>query len=219
MDKRSSNVSGFNIVQWNSQSLRPKLSSFSAFLNQERIHLAIISESWLEEESPLNISEYNIYRRDRMDGYGGVSIITHKSVQAQCLYFNHSYPGIEDIGVQIFNCKDIKNVISVYCPSTIRTSPVDWDTLFSKFKSKTLIAGDFNGHHTNWFDKCDTRGLQIFDSALENSFIALNDGQPTRIKLVNQIMQKSAPDVTFASSDIAANFLWQTTNENFGRTS
>lgn len=73
MDKRVENK--LNIFQWNSQSLRPKLTEFECLLNQEKIHLAIVSETWLEPGSQIKISGYNIFRKNRSDSYGGVAAI------------------------------------------------------------------------------------------------------------------------------------------------
>ncbi|KAF9421453.1 hypothetical protein HW555_002668 [Spodoptera exigua] len=69
--------------KWNAQSLKPKLEEFKLLLLQERVHIALISETWLAPEVILNISKYNVYRRDRDDSYGGIAIITHESIKAQ----------------------------------------------------------------------------------------------------------------------------------------
>lgn len=58
--------------------------------------------------------------------------------------------GIEILYVRLLKCKYLKQVVSVYCPSTVRISQCDWDGIFSKFSSKSIVAGDFNGHHYNW---------------------------------------------------------------------
>lgn len=77
MDSTPNNNTRINLLQWNSQSLRPKLSSFSDLLARENIHIAIICETWLDSESSINLSGYNVYRTDRWDAYGGVAIAVH----------------------------------------------------------------------------------------------------------------------------------------------
>lgn len=205
-----------NIIQWNAHSLRPKLSDFKLLLNTEKVHIAIISESWLQTGSDLNISQYHVYRKDRIDAYGGVAIITHKSLKTMLGSINIPNCDIEVVHVKILNSSVLKNVLSVYCPSNINTSQAHWDYLFSMFSKNTIIAGDFNGHHTCWSDKVDTRGNQLFDSSLENGFVSINNGNPTRVKLVNGSLQQSSPDITFCSSDIASNVHWRVTNESLG---
>lgn len=148
-------TSNLNIIQWNSQCLMPKSSTFKALLGQERIHIAIISETWLEEETFCNINGYNIFRKDRFDSYGGVAILTHKSLEAHVFPILINNSRNEIIGVKLLDCKSVDYVISVYCPASVWSSQSDWD-VFSLHKLKTLIAGDFNGHHTNWSYRNDT---------------------------------------------------------------
>lgn len=166
-----------NIVQWNSQSLKPKLVDFDTLLFKEKVHIAIVSETWLDLESALHISGYNVYRKDRFDSYGGVAIIVHKSVQSHVCSISGINTGIEAIHIRLLNCKHIDNIISTCCPSSVRTSQSDWENIFRIATKRTLIAGDFNGHHTNWSYKNDQKGIQLFDSALENGFISLNNGE------------------------------------------
>ncbi|KAF9417095.1 hypothetical protein HW555_005714 [Spodoptera exigua] len=76
---------------------------------------------------------------------------------------------------------------------------------------------DLNAHHTNWSYKTDTRGSQIHDALLESNFVILNDATSyTRVKLVNNVLQTSSPDITLATQDIAIRLNWATTNENLG---
>lgn len=205
-----------NILQWNAQSLRPKLVDFTALLSTENIHVAIVSETWLDEEFPLYISGFNVYRNDRYDSYGGVAIIVHKTLHSHACSTGGINPGIQLVHVKILNCKYLDNIVAIYCPSSVRTNQADWDKVFGLVNKKTLIAGDFNGHHTNWSCKCDVRGSHLLDSSLEHGFTSINNGDPTRVKLVNGVLQKSAPDITFASCDIAIHFNWQVLSENFG---
>lgn len=210
------NNTSLNIIQWNAQSLRPKLTEFDLLLSQEKIHIALVSETWLEPESHLNISGYNIFRKDRADAYGGIALIVHKSIKVQEYSMHINNLGIQCKCLKMLNCNYLRNVILVYCPSSVSTVQSDWDYIFSRFPRNSLIAGDFNAHHTNWSYKNDTRGLKIFDSALEYGYTSLNNGQVTRLRLVNGRLQKSSPDITFASADLAVNFNWNVISESLG---
>lgn len=205
-----------NFLQWNSQSLRSKLISFENMLCSQKIHIALISETWLNMASTISVSGYNIYRCDRNDGYGGVAIIVHKSIRSYLSPFHLRNSGIEVLHVKLINCPDLHNVISIYCPSSVSTVTSDWEELFSRFRSKSLVAGDFNAHHSSWSCRSDARGTQLWDAALEHGMMFLNDGTSTRIKLVNGYLQHSSPDIAFVSADISVKFDWQVTNENLG---
>lgn len=112
----------FNSVQWNCQSLRPKSVALEALLSQENIQIAVLSETWLEPDSYCNISNYNTFRLDHYDAYGGVGILTHKSIKSTESLTRSPNVGIEMLQVRMHNCRYIENFISVYCPSTVRTS-------------------------------------------------------------------------------------------------
>lgn len=205
-----------NIYQWNANSLKPKLQEFELLLSQGKIHIAIVSETWLSPENTIKVSNFNIFRTDRDDHYGGICILCHKSIKMCQVNFISPNPSIEIIYVNIFNVAGIKNIIAIYCPPSANTSQSDWDYIFQVANTQSIIAGDFNGHHSLWSYKNDRRGELIYKSMFENNFICLNDGNVTRLRFVNGVIQKSSPDITFASVDIAVKLSWETTQESLG---
>lgn len=205
-----------NILQWNSQSIKPKIVEFEQILCQEKIHFAAVSETWLAPEISINLKEYNIFRLDRDDNYGGVAILSHKSFITQMIPLQCVNSAIEVVAVKISNCELIEYIVSVYCSPSVSTSDIDWDCIFSISNNRTIIVGDFNGHHSNWSNRTNSRGIQIFDTLVDHNFVTLNDGSITRLKLVNNVLQQSTPDITIVSSDIALKFNWKVTNECLG---
>lgn len=205
-----------NILFWNAQSLRPKLPAFDSLLIQEKVHIACINETWLEPESPLHIRNFNIFRCDRDDSYGGVAVCTHQSVKCKELRVSLTNPNIEIIHLKLYNCGDVADLICIYCPPSVQTSIRDWEQIFSLAKGKSVIVGDFNAHHTNWSLKTDSKGSQIFDALSDTHLITINDGTPTRVRLVNGVLQQYSPDIAIVSSNIAINFKFQVLNETLG---
>lgn len=217
MDSGPNRCTRLNIIQWNAQSLRPKLLSFEQILFKEHVHIASLQETWIESGSPLHIKGYTIYRRDRPDSYGGVAIVVHNSVVSSLQSYQPINPNIEVIVVKISNCSHINYVLSIYCAPSVRTNQADWEHLFNFVDRRSIILGDLNGHHSNWSHKIDSRGLQIHDALLESKYITLNmHSSSTRVKLVNNILQQSSPDLSIASSDIAIRLNWKTLNETLG---
>ena len=216
MDKDSLNKYAINICQWNAQSLRQKKQDLELLLNREKVHICILSETWLQCDISVNFKDYDIYRSDRCDAFGGVAIIVHRSIKSCYNPIEIRNAGIELVSVKIFNCNNLEFVTSIYCSPSVQTSQCDWDQLFSKFPRKSIVAGDFNGHHSNWSCKQNSRGSQIHDASLDHNFIALNNGNHTRIKFVSNNLQTSSPDITFVTSDIVVYFKWETTNECLG---
>lgn len=160
-----------NIMQWNAQSVKPKRLELEQLLVQNKIHIAAISETWLNPDSSFKINNYTIFRLDREDNYGGVCIITHRSIQAQLCHIEHPNEDIQILYVKVFNCKNIENLFAVYCPQWVVTRRHDWDMLFSKFNSRTLFLGDYNAHHFTWSYKTEVRGSQIYDSICDCSLV------------------------------------------------
>lgn len=217
MDMNSNlTVVNLNIIQWNCQSINRKAITFESFLSQEKVHIAVLSETWLKCGSRFNITGYNIYRFDRTEANGGVAIVIHRSIKSFLCTTQILNSNIEFLHVRIDNCRHIENIIAIYCTSPVQTTQSDWDSIFSLCCRKTLILGDFNAHHTDWSYKTNRRGRLLHESMLDHSFISLNNGAPTRIRLVNGVLQESSPDISFVSSDLATSLSWKVTNESLG---
>lgn len=216
MDRKRLSTIDLNICQWNCRSIRPKLIAFENVLLQEKIHIAVLCETWLEPDSHLKLSNYNIYRSDRHDGYGGVAIITHKSLKSHTVHVQNPNPHIQVLHLKVYNCADIQNIIAVYCPPSAVTTHSDWDRVLSISTRKSLILGDMNSHHINWSHKTDNIGKQVFDSLVDYNLVTLNDGSPTLVKLINGHLHQSAPDLSITSPDIALKCSWKTLNESLG---
>lgn len=213
-------VANINICQWNSRSLKSKFNMFKQFLIQEKIHIAAVSETWLATDDALKLNDFFIYRQDRdipyRTGGGGVAFLIHRSIKSERVPIVHNNPGLEIIHIKIYNCSQIENIICVYCSSEVVTIKRDWERLFSLFSRKSIILGDFNGHHVSWSYKSDTRGKQIFECLFESDYVVLNDGSPTRFQLVQGNLRQSSPDLSLVTSDIASILNWTVTKESLG---
>ncbi|CAG4953201.1 unnamed protein product [Colias eurytheme] len=175
-----------------------------------------LCESWLQPGSLCKVTNYNMFRQDRDSSYGGVAILTHKSIDAYQVPISDVPLGLEIIHVKIKNCSIVENIYSLYCPSNVTISQNDWELLFARMNYKSIVMGDFNAHHSAWSNKTDIRGVRLFDSLIDNNLGILNDGRATRFQLVENVLRESSPDVTLVSNDIYLNFSWNVTNECMG---
>jgi len=103
----------------------------------------ILSESWLSPILSNGIldpkSLFNIYRKDRSDGYGGACIFVSKNVQSYVIDpVKEPILNREIVGCKII-CKDIYvSIYCVYCPPNISL-----DLLTSTLKClHSLCVGD-----------------------------------------------------------------------------
>lgn len=205
-----------NIIQWNCQSLVPKFSELDAYLHREKIHICILSETWLSYNQQLNIQGFSLFRKDRADGYGGLAILVHHFIGCVLKNLQLNYNNIDRICIEILNCSNLKYVIGIYSPPNVPVNKREYEEFFSHFSEKTLIGGDFNAHHSAWSHTTDTRGRLLLEASLDHNYVFLNNGDFTRCAKLQDHIVCTSPDLTFCSSDIALNFDWHVTNETFG---
>jgi exonuclease III len=72
-----------NIIYWNANSIRSKLTEFYTFLSDENIDIKCISETFLKSDQRINAHpDYLKYRLDREDRpRGGVMIVIKKLIK------------------------------------------------------------------------------------------------------------------------------------------
>lgn len=81
-------ISHLNLLLLNAQSITSKKASFTNLLNEHNPDIIAISETWLNPDilsSEFLPAEYTAFRRDRPDGYGGVLLACHNSLNCQML--------------------------------------------------------------------------------------------------------------------------------------
>lgn len=81
------------ILQYNCQSLRANGRTLEYFLNNRDFDIAILSEifSHSEVQQQTKLINFNIIRKNRPDGYGGVAIAFRKSVRFRRIIFSTRY--------------------------------------------------------------------------------------------------------------------------------
>ena len=82
-----------NIGQWNCRSAISNKVNLENLLFEEKIHLAMLSETWFKPERYIAFSGYNIVRNDRLDGKGGVAILLKQNIK----YTEISGPNLDNI--------------------------------------------------------------------------------------------------------------------------
>ena len=80
-----------NLLSLNIQSLTAKKVSFGNLISERNLDIIALSETWLKPEilsSEFFPAGYKIFRKDRHDGYGGVLLACHDSLNCQQLSIN-----------------------------------------------------------------------------------------------------------------------------------
>jgi len=98
----------FSILQWNSLGLEARLNDQSFLLAENNSQYALLSDkTWLLPNSYHNIPSCHVIRQDRHDGYGGVAIVFHRSMNGRHFELNDNFNNmlerfsIDLVGVEI----------------------------------------------------------------------------------------------------------------------
>lgn len=211
-------VEKLNIMQWNARSAVAHKKDLCHFLNNNNIHVALISETWFKSNQVINFPNYNLVRRDRYDGKvgGGVAVLVNKQIPYKEITFvNNFNSDIQICGVTIKVSNSYLSIVSLYNPPKTVTQVNDWTNIFKQCASPCIIGGDFNGHNASWgSSKTDDIGRQIINSLENLELSIMNDGSATRLTPPSQ--NKSVVDITMISSTIAPTISWKVNADTLG---
>lgn len=87
-----------------------------AWKSYEHRYVCVVTKTWLDPDSYIKINNYNIFRNDGHDSYGGIAVFTHKYIKSSMVQTHCPNSQIQVVYIKIRNCEDIENVIGVYCP-------------------------------------------------------------------------------------------------------
>lgn len=165
-------TSDIKICLWNATSINNKDIEFSYFLHSNNIDIAIVTETWLNPNTKLYFSNYNIIRLDSPRVIaGGVAIIIKNSIK-----FN-TFPSPKlSIGeVLLVNINAGVNLIigAIYIPPSITFDVNSLDSIFRGSRTPIILGGDFNAKHTHWNNFYNNaRGAKLFHY-INNSNISI----------------------------------------------
>lgn len=117
---------GIRVLQWNAQSAVAKKNSLEVFLYQNKIDIALISETWFQPGRNIKFPGYNIHREDRADGKAGVAIFISKKLTFRPINFIRNFnAGVMICGVEIGINNKLITLVSAYRPPNVKTYDAD----------------------------------------------------------------------------------------------
>lgn len=188
LDKRLK-VNGLNIVGLNIRSVYPKKEQIEHLLENEKVGVLILSESWLSREIPndtIRINDYKIYRLDRQRKArgGGICVYVHKKLKVNALIYSHLNVSNSNAEALVLNiqqkCTKSFNVVSTYRPpqgNQTRYTQIIEDILKDLDAQEDIfLIGDLN---INYLDNTNaTKNLKNLEKGYNmKQYITL----PTRI--------------------------------------
>lgn len=173
-------MDSFNLMIWNAHSIRNKISEFNNFIINNNIDIAFISESWLQDQDKFFISNYNVYRADRIRG-GALLLIRSDIPHNSVIRTQLDYAEAVTVNV-VFNSSCIYLTALYISPAASRTQ---FETFYSKllnFPGQHLIAGDFNCTHQAWNNRNNShKGIDLLRLCNFHKFSILRPNSPTHI--------------------------------------
>ena len=142
----------------NATSLGCKISELQLIAFTSKPHIIAITETWFTECSSVNISGYNIYRRDRASHAGGVCIYVRNELDS-CEVNDDvlTNSAVEQVWCAIRICNEKILLGCIYIPDPYSENLAMFNSLskVDRLMNKgtytgLMLTGDFNQSSTSW---------------------------------------------------------------------
>lgn len=195
------------ILQWNIRSVFSNIDNLKVLIQEYKFEIITLNETWLKKEYSFKLNQYNVMRKDRHDGKGGIAILIKNNIEYTELDLNpYNLPDKVQIQAIKLNKSNL-NIINIYIPPLV---VVPWNLLKKIIQSiphPKVVVGDLNGQHPLWGSGMrNTNGLIVAQIIEESSLVLFNDGTPTRLTAPGQ--NRSAPDISLGSPILATKTSW-----------
>lgn len=106
-----------NVNYWNAQSIciRSKAVEYFNYINDNNVHIGIITESWLKSKHIFNDPNFICYRSDRSGRAGGVAVVINNKIEHTPLPALKTR-SIETVAIELFTARGTIVVIGAYFP-------------------------------------------------------------------------------------------------------
>ena len=137
-------------------------------LYSEKIDIACIQETHLNEDIRFTIRGYQPFRCDRPTHKGGVLTLVKNDILAEEITYNTEDNESEVMAVKIQTEEKIWTIFNVYCPQNKALSL----TRLKIPAENCIVVGDFNSRSERWgYPNTDLRGAEIEDWEIDNNLI------------------------------------------------
>lgn len=181
-----------SLIVWNAESIRNKLIEYENFLTTNSIDIALISETNLQQNHNISLSNYTIIRRDRTvlanttstNVGGGVAICVKKNVPYKQVSSSNTKV-IETVGIEVQGATGPITLMSIYFPGT-RLSQEKLNhfkndlRILTSMRSSYLLCGDLNAKHRFWnCIRSNQAGKILFDKMANENLLVHFPPTPT----------------------------------------
>lgn len=212
-------MSNLNFLQWNCRSIEPKLLDLENTLLAKKIHVACITETWLTPGQSLSVTDFNIVRQDRPDGWGGAALLLRNDILYDDISSTiNGLADVQHVAVKLrLHPNRTLHVVVLYNGARRTITSNDWEIFFNAVPNPKLICGDFNVHGICFGSSYTTgKGVHLIDALESVPLSYLNNGAPTMVPRPRFPLFASAVDLTLVSPNLAASFEWEVNIDPMG---
>lgn len=150
MAKSTTMPSALRMAFWNANGLLKNLHELRIFANTHALDILLINETHLNPSQTPKLSNYTLYRNDRLHTRGGGTAIFVKSKIAHKHNITPTLSSIESTSITIYTKHSGPlRINSIYHRPQDKLDPNDLDALLVGH-TPTILAGDFNSKHSDW---------------------------------------------------------------------
>lgn len=169
------------IVTWNANGLRQRIPELELFLEEQKIDIALISETHLTKQSNVRIKGFQIYDtiHPSNNARGGSAVIIRENIKH---YEEQKYSTgpIQATTVKIRTNKWQYNVTAVYCPPRHNLKKDDYSAFLRSLGNRFVCGGDFNCKHLYWGSRIsNAKGKELYSAGNELNCSFLSSGKPS----------------------------------------
>lgn len=170
-----------SILLWNANGILNNINELQLTLTENRINIAMISETHLTQKNFLNIQGFEALRADHPDGsaHGRTVLVVSRRIP-------HSpFPSHTSHKLQIIATSIVLNSIpisfaSAYLPPGCQFPENELTSFIFSLNHTFLIGADFNAKHLNWGSRyTNTRGRSLFRVISSSHAKAITTDAPT----------------------------------------
>lgn len=157
------------------------------FLQSHQIDVAVITETHLKPANNFRLPHHSLVRLDRTGTQigGGVAVAIKRGLEYRTLP-DLRLSTIEAVGVELSSPDGPLKIIAAYCPTQCRKT--DGSSLrlkndlqkLTRWKSKFIVAGDFNARHALWGNmRANRNGAILAEDLQAGQYVTLHADSPT----------------------------------------
>ncbi|MXP61717.1 endonuclease/exonuclease/phosphatase family protein, partial [Pantoea sp. Taur] len=139
------------VLLWNANGLQNHRDELDLFLHDNKIDIALLTETHFTSRSYFYIRDYITYRADHPDNtsHAGSCILIHKSLPHSLLPSTPT-DAIQSTSIIISARPFNLSFSAVYCPPGNSLSYNLLDSLFRSLGPRFIAGGDYNAKHQRW---------------------------------------------------------------------